>query len=85
MALPPNAVNMNTVYMDHLVGVGQAGPPTTAWYDYNTFNNLLVAPSMPPPQISIPQHHIHTQVEGGEIPQTRGFVGATSIERGSIE
>lgn len=48
---------MNTVYMDHLVQVGQSGH--TGWYDYNTFNNLLVSPPMQAPQIAIPQHHHH--------------------------
>ncbi|KAG7158991.1 hypothetical protein Hamer_G006385 [Homarus americanus] len=50
---------MNTVYMDHLVQVGQAGHG--GWYDYNTFNNLLVSPPMQAPQIAMPQHHHHPQ------------------------
>lgn len=59
MALPPNSVNMNAVYMDHLVQVGQAGH--TTWYDYNTFNNLLVTPTMQAPQLAVPQHQPHIQ------------------------
>ncbi|XP_047480642.1 uncharacterized protein LOC125033304 [Penaeus chinensis] len=58
MTLSPNSVNMNTVYMDHLVQVGQAGAHT-GWYDYNAFNNLLVAPTMQAPQINMQQHHHH--------------------------
>ena len=59
MALPPNSLNMNTVYMDHLVQVGQTGH--TTWYEYNTFNNLLVTPTMQAPQIAMPQHQHHAQ------------------------
>ncbi|KAK7025958.1 hypothetical protein SK128_023825 [Halocaridina rubra] len=60
MSLPPPNVNMNSMYMDHLVPVGQPANHTT-WYDYNTFNNILVSPPVQPPQFSIPQHHIHPQ------------------------
>ncbi|KAK4301627.1 hypothetical protein Pmani_026231 [Petrolisthes manimaculis] len=51
MTLPPNTVNMNAVYMDHLVQVGQPGHHTTSWYDYNAFNNLLVTPGIQAPQL----------------------------------
>lgn len=52
ISLPTNHGSVNTVYMEH-IPLATAG--STSWYEYNSFNNLLVTPAVPTPILALPQ------------------------------
>ncbi|CAL4143152.1 unnamed protein product, partial [Meganyctiphanes norvegica] len=52
ISLPTNHASVNTVYMEH-IPLATAG--STSWYEYNSFNNLLVTPAVPTPILALPQ------------------------------